>query len=329
MKVYEVFSHCFSQKTGHAQASVSLTDKTSMEKLMKSLFNSKNKLTLVFAFSTLSFYTLTPVLDQDQSVSSEKTNDDFRNYNNAPDHVKEFYRQNHEHQTVQLVLQKRAEFCALKKAHMTVWEAIALLDTIKDESDPDLIDRPQSYHAYQTAEALRRDGQPDWLILTGFIHDLGKILTNFEEPQWAVVGDTFPVGCAFSKKIIFHGYFENNPDYQDVHYNSQYGIYQPACGLDNVLMSWGHDEYLYQVLKNSNLPKEALFVIRYHSFYAAHQEGEYQHLMSEEDKKMLTWLKTFQQYDLYSKDINPPNIQTIKPYYQELVNKFLPGKFNW
>jgi hypothetical protein len=39
--------------------------------------------------------------------------------------------------------------------------------------------------------------------LTGLIHDLGKILAHPEfgsEPQWAVVGDTFPVGCAFSDK---------------------------------------------------------------------------------------------------------------------------------
>ena len=24
-------------------------------------------------------------------------------------------------------------------------------------------------------------------------------------------------------------------------------MYEKNCGLDNVLMSWGHDEYLYQV----------------------------------------------------------------------------------
>ncbi|HAO96880.1 MAG TPA: inositol oxygenase, partial [Verrucomicrobiales bacterium] len=43
--------------------------------------------------------------------------------------------------------------------------------------------------------------------LTGLIHDLGKILCLFGEPQWAVVGDTFPLGCRFSEKIIYHEYF--------------------------------------------------------------------------------------------------------------------------
>jgi hypothetical protein len=35
------------------------------------------------------------------------------------------------------------------------------------------------------------------------------------------------------------------------------------------MMSWGHDEYMYQVLKHnkSNLPEEALYIIRYASVY--------------------------------------------------------------
>lgn len=41
-------------------------------------------------------------------------------------------------------------------------------------------------------------------------------------------------------------------------------MYMPNCGLDNLMMSWGHDEYLYRVLKhnNSSLPEEALTMIR-------------------------------------------------------------------
>ncbi len=31
-------------------------------------------------------------------------------------------------------------------------------------------------------------------------------------------------------------------------------------------MSWGHDEYLYQVIKaQSRLPEEAKFIVKYHS----------------------------------------------------------------
>ena len=59
---------------------------------------------------------------------------------------------------------------------------------------------------------------------------------------WRCHQDTFVVGCEFSDKIIYHDTFAGNPDSQDAVYNTKYGIYQPHCGLDNVMLSWGHDE---------------------------------------------------------------------------------------
>lgn len=88
----------------------------------------------------------------------------------------------------------------------------------------------------------------------------------FYEPQWAVVGDTFPLGCAFAPSIVYRSdSFEENPDLKNDKYNSECGIYEPNCGLDCVTMSWGHDEYLYRVLVNhgATLPDEALYMIRY------------------------------------------------------------------
>ena len=167
---------------------------------------------------------ITTQINAHEIIPTAKAKDDYRDYSNAPLHVKEFYRHNHEQQTLEFVLQQKHDFLTLNRSQMTIWQAIALLDTIKDESDPDLVDHPQSYHAYQTAEALRKDGHPDWLVLTGFIHDLGKILTTFNQPQWAVVGDTYPVGCQFSDKIIFHEYFNNNPDKTNTLYSTLHGI---------------------------------------------------------------------------------------------------------
>jgi len=50
------------------------------------------------------------------------------------------------------------------------------------------------------------------------------------------------VGCKFSDKIIYPETFVNNPDSYDAVYSTEYGIYKPHCGLDNVMLSWGHDE---------------------------------------------------------------------------------------
>ena len=47
----------------------------------------------------------------------------------------------------------------------------------------------QIEHLLQTAEAIRRDGKPEWMQVTGLVHDLGKLLFLFEsEGQWDVVG---------------------------------------------------------------------------------------------------------------------------------------------
>ena len=56
------------------------------------------------------------------------------------------------------------------------------------------------------------------------------------------VQDTFVVGCKFSDRIIYPDTFEENPDFHDPVYSTEYGVYQPNCGLDNVMLSWGHDE---------------------------------------------------------------------------------------
>ena len=191
-----------------------------------------------------------------------KAADEFRNYRTeARPSVKEFYRLNHRHQTVDFVRAKRNEYLPRAKRRMGIWEALEFLNTLVDDSDPDT-DVSQIEHCLQTAEAIRRDGHPRWFILSGLIHDLGKILCLFDEPQWAVVGDTFPVGCAYSDKIVFAEFFADNPDHAVPEYQTPAGIYQPRCGLDNVLMSWGHDEYLYHVTRDY-LPEEGLAMIRY------------------------------------------------------------------
>ena len=125
--------------------------------------------------------------------------------------------------------------------------------------------------------------------LTGLIHDLGKLLFFYgAEGQWDVVGDTFPVGCAFDECIIYPGSFEANPDARDPIYSTKFGIYSSGCGLDKVMLSWGHDEYLYNICKEqSTLPDEALAMIRYHSFYPWHSAGAYRELMNEKDHEML------------------------------------------
>ena len=262
------------------------------------------------------------------TVSPNKKKEEFRNHDaQARACVKEFYRLNHTYQTRDFVLEKKKEFLPRNRMKMGVWEAMQYLNQLVDDSDPDT-DLSQIEHLLQTAEAARRDERPRWFVLTALIHDLGKVLCLWGEPQWAVVGDTFPVGCAWSDKIVFHEFFQANPDSRVPQYQTRLGVYEEQCGLDRVDLSWGHDEYIYHVAKDY-LPEEAHYMLRYHSFYPAHREGEYQHLMSHHDREMFYWVREFSQYDLYSKSSERPNAEALRPYYEDLIREYFPAKIAW
>jgi len=253
-----------------------------------------------------------------------KAQSDYRNYESpGKASVRDFYRINHRQQTYDFVQQKRAAFLQLNRRRMNVFEALDFLNTLVDDSDPD-IDLDQLQHLLQTAEQIRKDGHEDWFVLTGLVHDLGKVLCLFGEPQWAVVGDTFPVGCRFSNRIVYQEFFSENPDSLDSRFNTPLGVYSQNCGLRNILMSWGHDEYLFHVLRDY-LPEPALYMIRFHSFYAWHREEEYDWLCDDHDRQMLPWVRKFNPYDLYSKSPEPPDWQQLRPYYSDLIQKYLPA----
>lgn len=267
-------------------------------------------------------------------AAAATASDDFRDYAAAPDRVRETYLRNHATQTDAFVAAKLAEYfdedTVGKVRHyegLTLWEMLEHLESVVDDSDPDT-DLPQSQHAFQTAERLRREhpGQ-DWLHLVGLIHDCGKMLQFFGEPPEHVVGDTFPVGCAFDPAVVYHELFADNPDRGRF---DALGRYRRHCGFDAVRFSFGHDEYLARVLEyhaTCRLPPQAIYVVRYHSFYAWHQAGAYGHLAGVTDRALRPLLRSFQRCDLYSKDASPVDVDAVRPYYDGLMRKYgLDGK---
>lgn len=168
----------------------------------------------------------------------------------------------------------------------------------------------------------------DWFILVGFIHDIGKImlLDNFGNlSQWAVVGDTFPLGNKLDPNYVY-----SEKKYESSNIDLSTNIYINNCGFKNVFFSWGHDEYLAKTLErgDNNFPPEAIYIIRYHSFYSWHTPSNgirgYKHLANHYDWLMLPLLKCLQKADLYSKSNNIPNKSEIKDKYNDLVSKYFP-----
>jgi inositol oxygenase len=275
------------------------------------------------------------VIDKSRLVTTEKAQEEFRNYTDSArqDVVTMTYLNNHVNQTHEFVERMKAQYSTFDKARMTVWEALSCLDQIVDESDPDT-ENSQLKHAFQTAETLREQFPGiEWMPLVGLIHDLGKVLVLPQFgglPQWAAVGDTFPVGCAHSEKIVRSDFFKFNPDAKDMVYSTTHGIYDPNCGLDNLTMSWGHDEYMFMVCQHNNcrIPLQGLNVIRFHSFYPWHKEHAYEHLMQHSDYELRNLVHKFSNCDLYSKahEIHTDEVieQKLKPYYQSLIEKYFP-----
>ena len=90
----------------------------------------------------------------------------------------------------------------------------------------------------------------------------------------------------------------------------------------------GHDCYIAEVMK-PYLQDEALYMLRFHSFYPWHKHGAYDHLCNDQDRAMLKWVLEFNKYDLYSKGHAKPDMAAIKPYYDDLFAEFLPATVAW
>ncbi|CAI0628495.1 unnamed protein product [Linum tenue] len=258
----------------------------------------------------------------------------FRNYNAENERqktVENLYREQHTTQTLDFVKKMRAEYGKLNRAEMSIWDCCELLNSVVDDSDPDL-DEPQIQHLLQSAEAIRKDyPNEDWLHLTALIHDLGKILLLPQFgglPQWAVVGDTFPLGCAFDESNVHHKYFAENPDSKNPIYSTKNGVYKEGCGLDSVYMSWGHDDYMYLVAKENKttLPSAALFIVRYHSFYRKYWGIESIEVLVTCNDEFCVWYCGCSKYDLYSKSKVHVDVAAVKPYYQSLIAKVSTAK---
>jgi len=279
----------------------------------------------------------------DGFATENKFGDGYRNYEDSArqSEVSRTYNTMHSKQTLEFVREQHTKWLKFDKGEFTAMDVIEMLDDLIDDSDPDN-DLPNSIHDFQTAERIREQWpgeEYDWFHLVGLLHDLGKVMAlpklagDCMLEQWAVVGDTFCVGCAPAMDaIVFSESFKENPDYNHPVYGTQNGIYEPGCGISNLVMSWGHDEYMFQMLKANGctIPEAGLNMIRFHSFYPWHDKRAYTHLESTEDVETMKWVKEFNKFDLYSKGDAIPNVEEVKPYYQTLLKKYnIDGKLKW
>ncbi|CAK9100632.1 unnamed protein product [Durusdinium trenchii] len=142
----------------------------------------------------------------------------------------------HAKQTMAFVKGQQERWLKFNKGEKSIMDVLKFLD-----------DEP-----FQRAECIRASWpgeEYEWFHLVGLLHNLGKIMAAPEVAgqealdQWAVLGDTFPVGCAPAEDAcLLPEAFKTNPDYSHPLYGTKNGIYKAGCGISNLIMSWGKDE---------------------------------------------------------------------------------------
>jgi len=240
------------------------------------------------------------------------------------DPLEQLYWEHNSQMTVALVRHKQDQWLEFDHAEHTLWEAMQLLDQ-------SLIGR------FQLAEAVRSKWpEHEWLHLVALIHDLGSLIARWGEEHASIACESFPVGCCLSTSCRFAEYFKSNPDEENLLYNTPNGIYEPRCGLENLEMSWGASEYMYQLLKRMDcpIPCEGLDIVRYHSFAAWHTRRAYRHLASEYDEEVLRpWVQAFNEAKSASakEELPVPDCNALwEEYYHPLCKRFgLSNVISW
>ena len=140
---------------------------------------------------------------------------------------------------------------------------------MRGPTDGELLGVSQLIHTRQVVAAMERDGVRDPSMLVAAItHDLGKVLLLMAEAPEHVVGMTAPIG----------------PHLQGI-------------GLDNVVLQWSHDEFVYSRLRD-HVPDHVAWLLRYHSILIDQAEP----FMDARDRAYLErYLRPFRIYDQGSK----------------------------
>lgn len=239
-----------------------------------------------------------------------------RNYNESSKFIiKQFYLK--QHQSLDLKVGRRLNevFDKQEKEYTPVNELLEIADTIVDPSDPDT-SLSQTEHAYQSAAFALENNEQPWLIASLLIHDLGKCIHSIAGIEMHfLVGDTYPLDVPPEKEKIVYG-----ESVLDLKHRG----HQHSCGLSSLTFT-GHDEFLWKALLQTehSLPQHALYCIRFHSFYPYFDKAGYFDYANMYDLEMLPLLKTFNKYDLYSKNDRNVDKET-RDKIDDIVTTYLP-----
>lgn len=199
--------------------------------------------------------------------------------------------QRHRSQTLDDVAALNEKYRQPALGMVRVSEVVLKLNLVTDPTDKELYKTTQWGHCVQVIAMMEQEGiVSEEFLISGLVHDIGKVLLYTGEDPANIVCDNFPVG-----------------------------EYKEKIGFDNVVFQWNHDEFGYMRLKD-HLPVHLAKLIRYHSI----NPTTLKYLSSSDMWLYENYLKPFRRYDKLSKSTTQvPNIDMDK--YMKLLDKWFPN----
>jgi predicted HD phosphohydrolase len=198
----------------------------------------------------------------------------------------------HRSQTVEDVNALNAKYLAADAfpEPLPVWDAVERLRLVSDPTDRELREVTQWTHTLQVVEGMERDGvRDDLLYVAAWVHDLGKLLLLTSEDPANVVCDNYVVAGS------------------------------ARCGMDNCVVNWNHDEYVYLKLRPL-LPPDILWLVRYHSVSVQACKDYF----SDTDRALAARLLfNFRKYDKGTKSLTHQPVVDLDRH-RRLLEKFFP-----
>jgi Myo-inositol oxygenase len=197
-----------------------------------------------------------------QGKPADETPGPVRDFRVQADQIYEAQRR----QTRQTVETLKAKYEGEVLGRFRVWDLIVKLALCVDPTDLSLQCTSQYMHVCQIVAAMERDKELDeTMLLAALVHDLGKVAMLEGETPDHVVCFTEPVG-----------------------------EHQPGCGLDQVVLQFGHDEIAYSRFKD-HVPEHVAWMLRYHSTVPRACEAYMDARDREYEDKYLTKFRTYDQ----------------------------------
>ncbi len=225
------------------------------------------------------------------------------------------YRTCLELQTYDYVLSMRSRFLNFCLGGATLFEALVWIHSFpaypfcvcSEESAMKATSPSMRTLCFLMAETAREEGLPDWVQLTALFHGVGEAVKILDPGQtgataesfydWTISSRSRIVGCKIPRRAIsyFGEFLHLNADENDPRFNSDTGVYQAHCGLENVLLIWSGCEYVYHLLRYNHaaLPIEAYAMLRYFLLVDWYEHHDYSSLTNDVDDDMLPFIQEF------------------------------------